>query len=263
MVRLVRIMHLPPWVEVSEVTLASFNSTAVYSIKLQNTVEPPDPVSLYRVAAHEMERNDLLVIGAGSLGVRVAHRWRKRYPDSQITCATSSTAKHARFEAEGFTPALASELNTPTTSVLFCAPANYQVDPAEYIACVTAGAALARERYVFTSSTSVYPESKTVLREDSVALRLGGLYDLRRGGHGYLLDGSDDRVGHEGMANLVHYDDAAAAVERALLADEKEVVGRAFVIVDGSPVSVRQMLEAAKLHPLYREAKMPRFESGG
>lgn len=234
-----------------------------------------------------MVANDLLVIGAGSVGVRVARLWRARFPDAQITCATATTSKHASFGAEGFIPVLASELSASASRVVFCAPALMRLDSAEYMAAVAAGAALARERFVFTSSTSVYPDSQETIHENStlndsararmllacereafsrgngVVLRLGGLYDLRLGAHTWWLTGDKDLVVPEGMANFVHYDDAAAAVERALIADARDVAGRAFVIVDGNPVSSRQILEAAMLHALYSDSVMPKLGGVG
>lgn len=226
--------------------------------------------------------DDLLVIGAGGLGLRVARRWRQRYPGAPITCATSTEARHEQLADEGFTPMLASELRESASSVLFCAPANYDVDADEYSAAVAQGASLARSRFVFTSSTTVYNTSPLVITENGelstserarllldaehaagekgIVLRLGGLYELLRGAHLWWLKSGKVREGANSVVSLVHYDDAAVAAMQALTLEELE--GGPFVIVDGNATTRRELVEAARLHPFFQRMQSPTFGSG-
>jgi nucleoside-diphosphate-sugar epimerase len=145
------------------------------------------------------------------------------------------------------------------------------------------------ERLVFTSSTGVYgqvdgswvdegsatePASESgrivleaevvvrdvVVQERLVILRLAGLY-----GPGRLLRAEAVRRGEpiggdpDHWLNLVHLDDAAAAVVAAI---EAELSGRhgVFNVTDGAPLPRRAVYEALARHLV---APPPRFETGG
>lgn len=229
--------------------------------------------------------SDLVVVGAGALGLRVAHAWRKLHTSAAIVCATSTAKRHADLAAQGFTPALAGDLAEPAANVVFCAPPG-KLDADAYAAAVGAAAALATARFVFTSSTAVFADAP-VVSEDSpttdasraqrllsaeaaavasrvgLVLRLAGLYTLERGPHPVWLKRGEVGGGGEGVLNMVHYDDVAQAVVAALSAEEGNVVGKRLLVADGSPMTRRELLEAARVHPAYIGFDMPTFGEGG
>lgn len=230
-------------------------------------------------------KHDLVVVGAGALGLRAARLWRERYRDAKIVCATRSDSRHKELAAAGFIPALAEELQDSCTNVLFCAPPSGATADG-YAGCVGNAAELASFRFVFTSATSVYADVAQVTEASALndspraqrlrdaeqralgfaggsVLRLGGLYDLERGPHSVWLRKGVCTGGADGMLNMVHYDDAAQAAVAALVAPAENAAGRCFVAVDGTPLTRGELCEAARAHPLYAELSMPQFGSGG
>lgn len=239
--------------------------------------------------------NGLLVVGAGDLGARVARQWRLRHAEAPIVCATATPKRHAALLAGGYKPMLAADLCEPAVHVVFCAPPGDPSKPA-YAEAVRAAAALARKRFVMTSSTGVLEagphvhekspqattpraqqlaaaENEALQSQFGVVIRLAGLYSLERGGHNYMFRagglGRKERVSTVNMGpdvevSLVHYEDAASAVVAALVADGDAVVGQRFIAADGTPVSPREVVEAAHAHPMYSGFDMPIFaERGG
>lgn len=228
---------------------------------------------------------DLVIVGAGTLGLRVAHLWRSSHATSSIVCATRTAARHSDLAAAGFTPSLADELSSPAANVVFCAPPG-NLDARAYAAAVARAGALATGRFVFTSSTAVFADAGRVdegspttdkargrrlleAEEEAVGcgvgvvLRLGGLYTLERGPHAVWLKRGEVAGGGEGVLNMVHYDDVARAVVKALMADAGKVVGKRLLVADGSPMTRRELLEAARVHPAYQGFHMPTFGEGG
>eukprot|EP00913_Durusdinium_trenchii_P029950 g28066.t1 len=216
---------------------------------------------------------DLLVVGAGVLGRRVAKLWRQEMPQAKVVAATLTEAHHGELREEGLEPILASDLDKSRrfAQVVFCAPpsrsSDYGAAVAEALAALAEGGMA-----VFTSSASVFAEDggqrsgssaqRMLSAEAAVAgkgavLRLAGLYDLDRGPHSYWLKVGVVKGAPAGLINLVHYDDAASAVVKALQAKIREV----FVVADGQPLSRREICEAAVASKRYGEkATMPRFE---
>lgn len=194
--------------------------------------------------------------------------------------------------------AQASAANVPRfRHVVFCAPPSQNED---YVGAVRraleqywSGAESPEDTatFVFTSSVGVYREPTTpatVLREDApvvreptepgaspsalkllaceeavraangTVLRLAGLYNLERGPHRFWLSQGKVRGDPEGLISLVSYHDAARAVVAAL--QQPQLHGEALVVVDGQPLSRRQICEIARQHPLYANYSMPTFE---
>lgn len=228
------------------------------------------------------EPKDLLVVGAGVLGRRVAKLWRQEMPQAKVVAATLTEAHHGELREEGLEPILASDLDKSRrfAQVVFCAPpsrsSDYGAAVAEALAALAEGGMA-----VFTSSASVFAEDSGQTVDESGALsdsssaqrmlsaeaavagkgavlRLAGLYDLDRGPHSYWLKVGVVKGAPAGLINLVHYDDAASAVVKALQAKIREV----FVVADGQPLSRREICEAAVASKRYGEkATMPRFEA--
>ena len=63
------------------------------------------------------------------------------------------------------------------------------------------------------SAKLIYAE-EAVRKHGGACLRLAGLYNLDRGAHNFWLTSGKDVAGREdGIINLLHYDDAAGAVQ--------------------------------------------------
>ena len=78
--------------------------------------------------------SDLLVIGAGVLGMEVARRWKTRHSGANVTLKFRSvnTERSAQMEREGFriiTKEAGEKLVSP--SIVFCAPPTGNNDYAE------------------------------------------------------------------------------------------------------------------------------------
>ena len=91
-------------------------------------------------------------------------------------------------------------------------------------------------------------------------IRLAGLYNLNRGPHNFWLT-SDKGVsgGPNGLINMLHYDDAAAACLAALKAGPGVVNGKDFLISDGNPISRKGICESALKNKMYERYSMPEF----
>ena len=70
-----------------------------------------------------MSKN-LIVVGAGTLGCRVAHLWKDRYPDAAIYLKTKSenAAREGKWKELGFNPLKPSDKGTTAPYVIFSAP---------------------------------------------------------------------------------------------------------------------------------------------
>ena len=91
-------------------------------------------------------------------------------------------------------------------------------------------------------------------------LRLAGLYNLQRGPHNFWLTTDKPVSGaSNGLINLLHYDDAAAACLAALKAGPEVCKGRAFLISDGNPVSRLQICQSAMKAAIYSGCALPKF----
>jgi prephenate dehydrogenase len=67
---------------------------------------------------------DLIVVGAGQLGCRVAQIWKKTYPDAQVFLKTRSDneVRSAKWRKAGFCPLSASDTLVTAPYVVFSAP---------------------------------------------------------------------------------------------------------------------------------------------
>jgi nucleoside-diphosphate-sugar epimerase len=237
--------------------------------------------------------NDLLIVGPGVLGKRVAALWHEEHPDASIVGETRTTSSHAGLRAAGIIPTVfPTDPEMLFSQVVFCAPPTGNVD---YPGCVRAAAARTEPAgtFVFTSSGSVYAEpsrgssgvttensptsdsqrAKNLLDAEDVALeisggrvvRLGGLYTGENKIVGYWLNEGHVKGSADGLINLIHYDDAATIVMATLKAGGgREGVGergmRVFLGAAGPALSRKEICSAALNHPLFRTFDMPTFD---
>ena len=143
-----------------------------------------------------------------------------------------------------------------------------------------------RGAFVFTSSSAVYadtdglpcdestpalplgasPRADGLLKAEAAArqaggaaLRLAGLYTRSRGAHTYFMRQPEVPARPDGVLNLVHYADAAAAAVAALRRDGVAGRGAIYIVCDGVPVSREAMMRAALATGLVPDGAMPRF----
>jgi len=226
---------------------------------------------------------DLLVVGAGVLGLMVARKWHALYPGASVTLKFRSYNKERAetLGGEGFN-VISKEKgeNVKAPLVIFCAPPTGNTDYDEDIKLCSQNhwdiSEKEKSAFIFTSAGSVYSEnsggvvdevSETVRNERSVKLldgekvvadaggsniRLGGLYTLERGPHNFWCSGETTEFSSKpnGLINLIHYDDAAELLVQCLQNPTK-IAGETFLVSDSSPISRMDIVKAASSHPKY------------
>lgn len=233
----------------------------------------------------EAGANDLLVIGAGTLGAMLIEQHKERYPEATVIAETRTTAKHADLQAKGAVcRTIEDEAIAAQPNVVFCAAPGANADyPGEVTKALERWSG--DGKFVFTSSGGVYEaddgqtvneESKVsdsaraqkllsceglVLAKGGTVLRLAGLYTLDRGAHNYWCKVGEVDARPDGLIGLVSYEDAAGACLAALSCANDDVAGQVFLICDGQEQS-RQELCASALDTLYyKNSKMPTFKA--
>jgi nucleoside-diphosphate-sugar epimerase len=245
-----------------------------------------------RAARMQHGADVLLIVGAGMLGMMAGSAWLAAHPDATVVAETRSRARHASLAAAGMQPVVAGGIVArpgvaPTCGfphVLFCAPPSGFSDYPDAVA-----AAVARTvpggRFVLTSSAGVYAAADGLIAEDArlacgspcaerllgaernvlsvsggCVLRLSGLYTLEGGPYYFFLK-SDGVVqdAKDGLLNMIHYEDAAAAAYLVLDAPDEAVAGNVFNVA-GPAVMQKDAWRAARLHPLYANLPMPKFQ---
>jgi len=226
---------------------------------------------------------DLLIVGAGVLGMMVARKWLALYPGAKVTLKYRSYNKERAetLGGEGFS-VISKEKGEDVKAplVIFCAPPTGNTDYDEDIKLCSQNHWETSEKeksaFIFTSAGSVYAENKgdvvdevseTVRNERSGKLldgekvvvdaggciiRLGGLYTLERGPHNFWCSGETTEFSSKpnGLINLIHYDDAAELLVKCLQNPSK-ISGETFLVSDGSPISRADIVAAASSHPMY------------
>lgn len=135
-------------------------------------------------------------------------------------------------------------------------------------------------RLVFTSSTSALANkggatitetaptapgrvsaAEAVIRAaGGVVVRLGGLYARRVGGHKRFVGQPSMGMPRQLVINMVHYDDAAAAVVAAARLPPGapiDVSGSPFVVTDGVPLTVEELVTATLAHNAFAGSPTP------
>lgn len=205
-----------------------------------------------------------------------------------MVAQTNTPTKHGDLRRLGLEPRTRAEADAQCrfSNVLFSAPPSGSADYAgEVAAAVKLWDAGAGGAFVFTSSTAVYadtddaavmteqsptlalganPRADVLLRAEAVVLaaggcvlRLAGLYTLRRGAHTYYLTQAQVPARPDGVLNLLHYNDAAAAAVAALKAKRR---GQVFLACDGSPITRSAMMSAVLASGLFpTDSRAPQF----
>jgi len=231
---------------------------------------------------------DLKVVGAGSLGVRVALLWRTKFPEAKIYLKTKSDKpeRSAKWKAGGFIPLSCEEDNVQADYAVFCAPPtsnpNYDKDCQDAVTTGWTG----KGQFVFTASGGVYAEnSGGIVNEDSkvkaatdraglllaaekatmdaggIAIRFGGLFTKNQGPHNFWLKSGKEEFASmpNGFINLIHYDEAAQVVVAALTAPKVPAEGKLYLASDGVPISRMEICLASLKCPDYKDCKVPSF----
>ena len=215
---------------------------------------------------------DLLIIGAGHLGSRVARLWVAESDDNFVLAETRSPERHASLVGPRTAVRTMSEQTpTPSPNVIFCVPPSAVEDYAWH-----ADRAVSlwnkQGRLVMTSSTAVYAESaggectedaplstapraqpllaaeKRIRSAGGIVVRLAGLYDFARGPHRvYLRRGTSD-LRPDGWVSLLHYTDAARLCLAVLNSGEP---GAVYLGCDDTPLTRSQIADAAANSGLY------------
>ncbi|CDF37085.1 unnamed protein product [Chondrus crispus] len=230
--------------------------------------------------------DDLLIIGAGTLGRLIATVWREAHPAATILGETRSATSHVAVALAGATPSLAGSSTEKFPYVVFCAPPGQSEDyPAA--AAIAASRISSGGRLVFTSSGSVHGRSATRITEETPELRegrslvlaeaedkvlavpegnvirLAGLYTRDRGPHVFWLRKRAVPGPVDSFVNMLHYEDAATAVVAVLRMKEEKREGRSkFLACAERSVTRREICEAALKHPKYKETGVPEYGEG-
>jgi len=235
--------------------------------------------------------SELLVVGPGHLGARVATLWKSRFPEAKITLKAhrDDPEREAKWKSLGFIPY--KDEDHKYQNVLFAAPPGSSGDRHSYVNEVKSALAKFSSPnglFVFTSSGGVFTENsgkmvdessdvvsleepwttrsqgilsaeKAVLKNSGgIVLRYGGLYTLVRGAHNFWLSGKiqESSSAPNGLINLIHYDDAAEVVMSAF---EEGIKQELFVVADGNPISRLEICNAALKNKIYSGASIPNF----
>jgi nucleoside-diphosphate-sugar epimerase len=198
-----------------------------------------------------MSHQNLLIYGAGHVGIRVGAKWKSQFPYSNVFAVTATTARHDILKTAGLEPLLADQ------SPPYCGQVLFSVPPSENYLAVASQALRQWDKngpFVFTSSTSVFLENsngpvtelsklnpenrifgveKLIEQNGGCIVRLAGLYNEERGPHIYLLKSMKIRSSPNSFLNLIHSDDAATLCVKALQAGE---AGAHYLGSDSHPI---------------------------
>lgn len=232
---------------------------------------------------------DLLIVGAGQLGRLIGRQWQYYYPESKVYAETKTTRTHENLQNEyGFIPLTTSSEEAETHSMfpyaVFCAPPGRGTSGEEYAKMVRK-AAKRGKRFVFTSSTSVYGKeggnlteksminSEAKLKDAEIAakegiegmvVRLAGLYLRYRGAHCYYMKVGNIPGDKNGMLNLIHYDDAASAVIKALRLEQiPSSEERCFLACAKEMNTKKEVVDVSYKHYGFKGWEYPKMEDNG
>lgn len=209
--------------------------------------------------------SDLLVIGAGHLGLRVVMRWRRVFPQARVLAETKSPNRHPELSRFGADVRLRDDPSpSPFSNMLVSLPPSVVDD---YRREMKRAVRLwsGNGRLVMISSTAVYAEEdgglceedsplgltprarrlldaeETIRAAGGIVVRMAGLYDRHRGPHLVYLRTRTSARRPDGFINLIHYDDAA---ELCIAALRKGELGATYVGCDDEPTSRQSMVDA-------------------
>lgn len=232
---------------------------------------------------------NLLIVGAGVLGKIVGTRWLERHRSAEVCAVTTTDKTHPELSRLGFKPFTSAELYgvQPVEKypyIVFCAPpggstGNSYVNSVRLCSELWSGSGA----FVFTSSIGVYGENngatvhensdfKSTVRAKQLlecerlvqsvggtAIRLAGLYSVSRGPHAYYFRHGKVNGSKMDILNMIHYDDAAAAVVSVFESSSKaSLKSEVFHISDGHPLSKFDICKSAS-HLFGGEKMFPTF----
>lgn len=211
----------------------------------------------------------------------------QKFPAASVVGQTNTDNSHDRLLSIGMFPRLKEKAGDERYPfVVFSAPPSGSED---YAAEVEAALKFwdGDGAFVFTSSTAVYagkdgepcdestpqfeigesPRADRLLKAEAAVLaaggsvvRLAGLYHSQRGAHMYFMKTPSLASNADGLVNLIHYEDAAAACVDVLVTQFEGGTegGEIFLATDGVPVSRKDMVECCLECDAY-EGNMPEF----
>lgn len=211
----------------------------------------------------------------------------QKFPAASVVGQTNTDNSHDRLLSIGVFPRLKEKAGDERYPfVVFSAPPSGSED---YAAEVEAALKFwdGDGAFVFTSSTAVYagkdgepcdestpqfeigesPRADRLLKAEAAVLaaggsvvRLAGLYHSQRGAHMYFMKTPSLASNADGLVNLIHYEDAAAACVDVLVTQFEGGTegGEIFLATDGVPVSRKDMVECCLECDAY-EGNMPEF----
>ena len=217
-----------------------------------------------RAGLHGMQMKaggDLLIVGAGSLGMRLIAEYRDKYPGAKIVAMTNTTKRHEDLLALGAHPTtrLPSE---PFPNVAYLATPN----AADYVGlcakCLDLWTGTAQEgSFILSSSVGVFSKKGIeegtkiteefatdstssnfardlcaaeahVLQKGGSVMRIAGMYNLRKGRNSFFLKGGEVKRRGDAYIGLVGYKDVVQAGMQIIEAPAAKVSAQVFIIAD-------------------------------
>ncbi|KAJ1409776.1 hypothetical protein B484DRAFT_336557 [Ochromonadaceae sp. CCMP2298] len=241
-------------------------------------------------------KHDLWVVGCGTMGEFLVQQCKSQYPDSQVVAETLTTNRQARIEAVGAQHKLResrdeSDDGTART-VIICLPPSL-MQQAEYVEELFKATRLwagpeGGGNLVYTSSLAVYGPSdgntvteafrvdtrssrstmlltaeESIMSRGGNVIRLAGLYTKDRGPHTFWMkkSGRGETIDSnaDGLVNMLHYEDAAAATLAVALSTgfSKKI----FLACDNEVTTREEICESAVASGLFPGSPMPAFAS--
>lgn len=165
----------------------------------------------------QMAEKDLLIVGAGTLGMRLIKQYKEEHPSARIVACTNTTKRHADLEALGAEPTLGLPESTfPNVAFLATPNAKDYNDLCSRTLDIWSAPAQ-RGRYIMASSIGVFakgvPEGTRLTEADAInasssnfsrtlvaaeeqvlgqggtVMRIAGMYNLRAGRNSFFLKG--------------------------------------------------------------------------
>lgn len=235
---------------------------------------------------------DLWIAGCGTLGEYILKQWRDTHPTDSIIAETKTPQRHEKLSELGVTCRLRSERveedHHTAKTVIIAIPPSASDDYAEEMHSATQlwagpdyGGSL-----VLTSSIGVYGASngnivneefridsrskgsyrmlcaeEAVINRGGNIMRLAGLYTESRGAHTFWLrkakQGLPIESNPDGLVNLLHYEDAAAAT--VALARAPEYNKTVFLATDNEVLTRQEICDSALASKLFPDASTPEF----
>jgi len=241
------------------------------------SARPPLLRPAHRTVAHRrpattmLAGGDLLIVGAGTLGMRLIEEYKEQYPSARIVACTNTTKRHDDLAALGAEPVLSLPVRAFPNVVFLATPnAKDYVElckqslkawegPAEggsFIMSSSIGVfakglpeATRVTEHAATNASSSNFSRTLVAAEDEVlgkggtVMRIAGMYNLRKGRNSFFLRGGDIKRRADAFIGLVGYADVVQAALLITKAAPEKVSGEVFIICDGQEQTVESVFQ--------------------